>query len=49
MQLYMDKIIVTTHAQERAIERFELKNTKPSEVSKYIKKNLLRAEYIGKM
>jgi hypothetical protein len=47
MQLYMDKIIVTTHAQERAIERFELKNTKPSEVSKYIKKNLVRAEYVG--
>jgi hypothetical protein len=49
MKLNLDNLQISTHAQQRAIERCKLDNTKLKEVNRYIRRNLSLAEYVGKV
>jgi hypothetical protein len=49
MKLNVKEVQISTHAQQRCIERVQLHNTKPKAVNNYIKNKLTKADYIGKV
>lgn len=49
MELNVGQIQVSTHAQQRCVERVPLHDTKPKAINRYIKNKLTKADYIGKV